>query len=86
MCEKAVEVDTYTLQYLPDHLKMEEMCEKVVDKYPWSLKYIPNHHKTQGMCNEVVQKRSYLLEYVPDWFILQWQLKLLDNYKGFHNN
>ena len=38
------------------------------------------------MCNEVVQEGSYLVEYVPDWLVLEGQLKILDDYKGFYNN
>ena len=66
MFGKAVEVDTYTLTFVPDPLKTEEMCEKAVEKKPWSLKFVPDRHKTQGMCNEVVQKGSYLRS--KNWF------------------
>ena len=51
-----------------------------------SLEFVPDRHKTQEMCNEEVQKKPYLVEYVPDGFVLQGQLKILDDCKGFWNN
>ena len=83
MCDEAVRMDPYSLEFVPNRLKTQEMCEKAFRKNPWSLMYIPNRYKTQGMCNEVAQKGLFLLEHVHDWFVLQGQLKLLDKYKGF---
>ena len=51
-----------------------------------SLEFVQDRHKTQGMCNEEVQKKPYLVECVPDGFVLQGQLKILDDYKGFCND
>ena len=76
-CEKAVEKEPCTLQFVPDHLKVWEMCEKAVEKYPWLLKYIPDRYKTKGISNEVVQKIPCLLEYVP--LSVQEQLRSWDD-------
>ena len=34
---EAVCRETYTLKYVPDHLRTKEMCERAVEKYPGTL-------------------------------------------------
>ena len=80
MCEKAIEKCAWRLEFVPDHLKTEEVCGKAAEKKTWLLELV------QGIRNEVVQELSYVVEYVPNWFVLQEQLKILDDYKGFCNN
>ena len=45
MCKRAVKDDPKTLQYVPDHLKTQEMCDKTVGIDPWSLYDVPDHLK-----------------------------------------
>ena len=42
MCEKAVVKSPSLLQYMPDHLKAQEMCDDPVCRRPWLLKYVPD--------------------------------------------
>ena len=56
-------VDEYpcSFEYVPDHLKTQEMCNKVINKNVLNLVYVPDWFITQEMCNKAV-------EYVPDRF------------------
>ena len=76
MCIKAVEVNPYMLQDVPNNFKAQEMCEKAVDDCPWLLRFVPDHFKTQEMCNEVVCNRSYTLRFVLDQFVTQQQVEI----------
>ena len=42
MCIKAVEVDPSSLQFVPDHLKTQEMCDKAVKDDSSSLQFGPD--------------------------------------------
>ena len=37
----------YLLQYVPGHLKMQEMCDKAVRDDPSSLQYVPDWFVTR---------------------------------------
>ena len=37
----------WSLQFVPDHLKTQEMCEKAVEEKPYTMKSVPDHLKTQ---------------------------------------
>ena len=37
MCDKVVSTYPYTMQFVPDHFKTEEMCDKAVDTCPFYL-------------------------------------------------
>ena len=76
MCERAVEKYTQAIEFIPDHLKTQEMCERAVEKYPYNLRHVPDYLRTQEMCKEAVQKRLCLLEYILDWFVTQQQIKI----------
>ena len=47
MCERAVEVDPWFLEYVPDHLKAAEMCDKAVEEDPYTLRFVLDPLKTQ---------------------------------------
>ena len=74
-CIKAVEVDPWQLDSVPDHLKTE-MCIKAVEKNPRMRKYLPDSFKTQEICDAVVTEKPLSLQYVPDWFVTQQQAKI----------
>ena len=40
MCERANEYGLDILDFLPGHLKTQEMCEEVVEENPWYLEYV----------------------------------------------
>ena len=66
MCERAVENESENLEFVPDHLKTQDMCERAVEKCPCNLRHAPDYLRTQEMCNEAVQKRLCLFESLPD--------------------
>ena len=68
MCSEAVHNHPYTLEYVPDKLKTQEMCESAVEKSPRCLKYVPDHFKTEKMCVKAFKKETEALEHVPDHF------------------
>ena len=47
MCEKAVEDEPETLEYVPNHFKTQGMCEKAVENEPYSLKFVSDLFKTK---------------------------------------
>ena len=79
MCKRAVEDEPDTLEFVPNHLKTQEMCNKAVEECPYMLEDVPFQFKTQKMCNAVVMGDSLLLRYVSDWFVTQQQVKLRDD-------
>ena len=76
MCERAVEKYPYSLKFVPDNFKAQEMCNDAVQKRPHLLEYVTDHFKTKGMCDDAVRDDTYSLKYVPDWFITQQQIKI----------
>ena len=42
----------YSLGFVPDHLKMQEMCIKAVEVDPSFMELVPDHLKTQEMCDK----------------------------------
>ena len=69
MCEKAVEDEPESLEFVPDYLKTKKMCNKAVRTESLSLAYIPDHFKTQEICDKTVKDYSSSLQFVPDWFV-----------------
>ena len=47
MCDKAIEEDPGTLEFVPGHLKTQEFCDKAVEDDSYSLQYIPDWFVTQ---------------------------------------
>ena len=47
MCERVVEDEPETIEFVPDHLKTKTMCERAVEEFPRDLENIPDHFKTQ---------------------------------------
>ena len=48
-------MDPYSLEFVPDHFKTEEMCKKAVCRKPYTLRYVSDHLKTKEMCDEAVR-------------------------------
>ena len=61
MCNKVVRRKSYTLRYVPDQYKTQEMCEEAMPVRPVAFFLIPDHSKTQLM-------RDKTVELDPDWF------------------
>ena len=66
MCERAVEENPYTLEFVPDHLKTKIMRERAVEEKPCTLEFVLDHLKTKEMCEKAVEEKPYILEFVPD--------------------
>ena len=49
-------MDPYNLEFVPGHLKMQDMCNKAVCRELYTLRYVSDHLKTQEMYNWVVEK------------------------------
>ena len=49
MCNETVRMEPYSLEFVPDRLKIEEMFKEVVRRDSYSLMYVSDHLKTQDM-------------------------------------
>ena len=47
MCNKALEVDLWQLNDIPDYFKTQKMCDKAVKDYPSSPQFVPDWFVTQ---------------------------------------
>ena len=68
MCERAVEDEPNTLEYVPDHPKTEEMRKEAVCREPFTLIHVPDHLKTQGAFEKAVEEDPWQLAYFHDHF------------------
>ena len=59
MCERAVEDDPNTLEFVPDRFKTQKMCNEAVYREPYTLRYVHDHLKTQEMYNLVAEKNFF---------------------------
>ena len=81
MCEKAIEDELDTLEFVLDHLKTEGCV-----KGPYTLEFVPDHAKTQGMCDKAVRDGPFSLQFVSDWFVTQGQIKLWFDDDYYHDD
>ena len=47
MCKRGVEVGSWQLGVVSDHLKTRETCERAVEKYPFILEFVPDWFVSQ---------------------------------------
>ena len=47
MCDKAIEIDPFTLWYVPNHFKTQEMCIRAVEAGLGLLEFVPDWFVTQ---------------------------------------
>ena len=89
-------IEPYSLAFVPDCFKTQEMCDEAFEIDPFILWHVPDHLKMQGMCIRAVEAGLGLLEYVPNWFVTQGQIdlwhdndywydddKLIEQYEGY---
>ena len=55
----------WSLEYVTDNLKTQEMCIKAAEVGPWQLKVISDSFKTQEMCDKVVTDRGLFFAVCP---------------------
>ena len=46
MCDEAVRMEPYSLKFVPDRLKTEDMCIEAVLRKPYTLEYVADRLKT----------------------------------------
>ena len=51
MCNEALEVDPWSLYYIPDYLKTQKICNETVEADPSSLQFVPDWFVTQQQLN-----------------------------------
>ena len=56
MCDEAVHIDPYSLEFALYHFKIDEICAEAVLIERYSLKLVPDRFKIQQMCAEAVRK------------------------------
>ena len=57
------------MEFVPDHLKTQEMYNEAVRNNSWALMHVPEHLRTQEMCIkavEAVEVDPSFLQLVPD--------------------
>ena len=69
MCIEAMRTKPYSLAFVLDYFKTQEICDKVIEIDPFTLWHVHNNLKTQGMLIRVVEIGLGLLEYIPGWFV-----------------
>ena len=81
MCIRAIEIDPWALEHVPDYFKTQQMCERAVEDKPYILKFVLDHSKTHTMCERAVENKtqeiydktikddSSSLQYLPNWFV-----------------
>ena len=47
MCERVVEDEPETIEFVPDNLKSKTMCKRAVEEFPRGLENIPDPFKAQ---------------------------------------
>ena len=55
MCNEVVCIEPYSLEFVPDYFKTQEMCNEAVRKEPYTLRYIPGHRRTQEICDDALR-------------------------------
>ena len=56
MCERPVENEPETLEYIPDCFKIEGICKETFCRESYALGHISDHFKTQEMCEKAVEE------------------------------
>ena len=69
MCNKAVEDEPETLEFVSDNLKTKTMCEATIEEGSYNLKFVLDHFKTLEICNKAVREDPRTLLFVPNCVI-----------------
>ena len=70
MCDKAVNTDPSTIQFVPECYKTQGMCNKAFNNVFLCL-FNPDRYKTQEMCDSFISGGSFTIRYVPDQYNTQ---------------
>ena len=66
ICDNAVACNPYTLRFVPDHFKTQEMCIEAVCRVSLWLDDVADHLRTQEMCDVAVPFNPYMSDGAPD--------------------
>ena len=47
MCKEAISIEPYSLAFVPDCFKTQEICDKTIEIDPFTLWQVPDNLKTQ---------------------------------------
>ena len=53
MCDKVANTHSYTMKFVPECYKTQEMCDKDFNKRFLGFFYIPGQYKTHEMCDKI---------------------------------
>ena len=53
MCEKVASKDSFSIRYVPDQCKTQQMCDKAVDNCMAALKLVPHWLVTSKMIKKI---------------------------------
>ena len=42
MCDEAVSMEPWSLEFVPDHLKREDVCREALSREPYALRLVPD--------------------------------------------
>ena len=65
MCDKAVDAYPFTIKFVPECYKIQEMCDKAVNRCFFVSDSVSDWYKTQEMCDRVVSEDPFLIVYCP---------------------
>ena len=66
MCNKAVNTYPFTMRFILEYYKVQEMCDKVVNSCFFVFHSACDRDKTQEICDRVVYEDSLILIYCPN--------------------
>ena len=78
MCNKAFDIEPFSLPYVPDHFKTQELCERAVEEGLYMLMFVPDHFKTKRICERAVKAYPWLLCSLPDSLVVLQEMWCVD--------
>ena len=49
-------MELYSLTFVPDHFKKEQMCLGAVHKIPYTLRYVSDRYETARVCEKIIER------------------------------
>ena len=65
MCDKAVDTHPYTIQFVSECCKTQEICYKAVHRCFFVFNSIPDQYKSQEICEKVISLYPFVIVYCP---------------------
>ena len=61
-----VKQDGYSLKYVPEEMKTEEMCLEAVKQDGYMIQFVPEEMITDDLCLIAVKQYGYMIQFVPE--------------------